>query len=838
MSMVGLRAQNPLLVEHFDYTAGTNLQANGWYSHSAPTTNPIKVTDGGLSWSRTPYLGSGVGNAAAVNNTGSDENRPFSSWASSGNVYVAFLININKVVNAASQGYFFHIGEYTNASTPTYTSISTSFRARTYVVPGDSASKFRLGLTFNSGTAPNTAGVNITDNLDTGKTYLAIVKYSFITGATNNDSVSLYVFADGDDISVEPAKPTLGPLAGDQPDVNFIQHVALRQYNSGQGILIDGIIARTDWNWLPAKQPLAPTLVGPANNTTLRVNGPASTPVVINWTAAQNFKNAQYQWQADLRANSAFNPAPFALASDNSGADTALTLNFGTLDGVLASLGLNVGDTLKAAWRVRAISGSDTLYSDTFAIDLIRGYMVETITNFDLIGPADQTSLTVAAGQSQTATISWRASRAGTVPVRYQWLAIPQGGNFSIPAAVLASDNSGADTTLTLSLGAIDDLLASLGLKQGDSIKLQWTVKATADVQNVLANQAWYITLKRAAKNLGSISNVSPADDASLTVNGPASTPVVINWTSATELSNVQYEWQADARSAGTYSPPALALASDNSGADTTLTLNFGAIDQVLAGLGLNVGDTLKAVWRVRAISTTDADTIYSQSFNIDLIRGYMVAPLSPFNLLSPSSGTRAETKSGSTDELNITWNSSKAGNVPVTYVWMLDVSGGDFSKPAVSLPSNNGGNDTTLTVTLGAADDLLAGLGIAPGDSIALQWAVMASAGAESRISSNVFTVTLKRFKELSSTLNPENSLFRCYPNPSNGQVNLRFAPEVAGNLNIRVMDAGGRIVMSESAKASSEWQINLEGMNNGLYWIQVQSESGTYVQRLMLQK
>jgi len=53
-----LQAQNPLLVEHFDYTSGANLQDNGWYGHSAGTTNPIKVSNGGLSWSQTPYLGS------------------------------------------------------------------------------------------------------------------------------------------------------------------------------------------------------------------------------------------------------------------------------------------------------------------------------------------------------------------------------------------------------------------------------------------------------------------------------------------------------------------------------------------------------------------------------------------------------------------------------------------------------------------------------------------------------------------------------------------------------------------------------------------------------------
>lgn len=833
-----LQAQNPLLVEHFDYTSGDNLQNNGWYGHSAGTTSPIKVTNGGLSWSKTAYLGSGVGNAAAVSNTGSDENRPFSSWVDSGNVYTAFLFKVNKVVTSSTQGYFFHVGEYANNSTPVYTAVSTSFRARTYVVPGSSTRKFRLGLTFNSSTAPATAGVNITSDLDTGVTYMAVVKYHFIPGSTTNDSVSLFVFADGDDISVEPTRPTLGPLAGDQADVAFLQYAALRQYNAGQGIIVDGIIARTDWSWLPMKKVAAPKLVGPANNASLRVNGPASTPVTINWTAAQNFSSAVYEWQADARALSGFNPAALALASDNSGADTSLSLNFGALDQVLASLGLKVGDTLKAVWRVRAVSSGDTLYSDTFAIDLIRGYMVAPLSHFNLLAPADETALTVAAGQPQQAVIRWNASRAGTLPVSYQWLAVAKGGSFASPAVSLASDNSGADTTLTVTLGALDNLLASLGVQQGDSIELQWTVRAAADTQRLDASQIWDIKLTRSSKDLGSIRNLSPADKFSLRVNGPASTPVNISWTSAAKLSNARYTWQADLRAVGKYMPPALALASDKSGADTTLSLNFGALEQVLSGLGLKVGDTLKAVWRVRAVSNS-ADTIYSQSFAIDLIRGYMTAPLSSFALVSPANATSLTVKPAQPDLVNITWRKSTAGTLPVTYTWIAILPGGNFSAPTLALPSNNAGKDTVLTASYGAIDALLASQGLNPGDSANLQWAVLAQADAQTLLSSENRLITLKRFKDpVNSTLGLQLRSFDVYPNPSTGAVTLQFAEAMSGKASISVIDANGRVVMQRNAAAANTMHLNLDGLSNGIYWIQVQSDNALYMQRIAVQQ
>jgi hypothetical protein len=246
-------AQNVLLTEHFNYPADSLLRSYGWYGHSAPTTNPIRVSNGGLSWTTTPYLGSGIGNAAAVNNTGSDENKPFSTSVNSGNVYASFLMRVNGPVTTSNAGYFFHLGEYTNTTTPAFDSVSSAFRARTFVAPGPSAAQYKLGLAFNSSTV--TTDVTAL-NLDTGITYLVVVKYQIVAGALN-DSVSLYVFADGSNIATEPATPAIGPLAATvvggilAPDLSFVQLVALRQFNATQRITIDGIVVKTNWSLLP-----------------------------------------------------------------------------------------------------------------------------------------------------------------------------------------------------------------------------------------------------------------------------------------------------------------------------------------------------------------------------------------------------------------------------------------------------------------------------------------------------------------------------------------------------------------------------------------------------------
>lgn len=247
-------SQTNYLVENFDYPAASLLSANGWYVHSG-TTNSVAVNSGGLSWNT--YIGSGIGNAAIVNNTGIDVNKPLAGNISDGSVYASFLFKPSAALTSTStSNYFFHFLKYGNETTPVYTAINSAFRARAFVLQGtDPATQFKLGLNFNA--ADYISPSNVTADLDITKTYLVVVKYTFVDGLLN-DTVSMYVFAEGDAISTEPATPTLGPitatLTGTAPnqvladDLNVIQGVALRQNTLGQNAIVDGIYVRKVWD--------------------------------------------------------------------------------------------------------------------------------------------------------------------------------------------------------------------------------------------------------------------------------------------------------------------------------------------------------------------------------------------------------------------------------------------------------------------------------------------------------------------------------------------------------------------------------------------------------------
>jgi hypothetical protein len=267
-------AQAPLLIEDFNYTAGDLLTAHGWTNHSG-TANPVLVTSPGLTFAG--YVGSNIGLAAGVNNTGYDVNKLFAE-RTSGSVYASFLVNSAAIPTAGL--YFFHFFD---------PAASTAHRARTFITP--LTGKMKVGFSFNASAVQGTASIDY----NFGETYLFVVKYSIVAGTTN-DVVSLYVFAAGADFSTEPATPTLGPFTatnttpGDPltplgPDI-IPTGIALRQNDATQRITIDGFRVKTSWE---LATDVAPTMTVSTN--TLTIAAPANSTNTFNiisnasWTA-------------------------------------------------------------------------------------------------------------------------------------------------------------------------------------------------------------------------------------------------------------------------------------------------------------------------------------------------------------------------------------------------------------------------------------------------------------------------------------------------------------------------------------------------------------------------
>jgi hypothetical protein len=224
------KASAQMLSEDFNYTVGDSVTLHGWAVSSAGV-NPVLISSPGLSF--TGFAGSAIGNAVHLAKTGQDVFRNFTA-DSVGSVYASFLM---KVDSAQTGDYFFAFGK---AGSP------SSMYARTFVktVTGG----FTVGLAKNNEVA--TGSVYDTLNVYSfNTTYLAVLKYKFVPGSLN-DSISLYMIAQGAPFTSEPQKPQVGPyatlLVGDATNVGS---VVLRQGGTSSGVTltVDGI--RVDSTW-------------------------------------------------------------------------------------------------------------------------------------------------------------------------------------------------------------------------------------------------------------------------------------------------------------------------------------------------------------------------------------------------------------------------------------------------------------------------------------------------------------------------------------------------------------------------------------------------------------
>lgn len=74
--------------------------------------------------------------------------------------------------------------------------------------------------------------------------------------------------------------------------------------------------------------------------------------------------------------------------------------------------------------------------------------------------------------------------------------------------------------------------------------------------------------------------------------------------------------------------------------------------------------------------------------------------------------------------------------------------------------------------------------------------------------------------------------------PNPADGIAQVLFDKIPEESVNIRLMDATGRIALRQLASAARSISIDCSGLPAGLYWIQVQSGGKTGLRKLLIQR
>lgn len=568
----------------------------------------------------------------------------------------------------------------------------------------------------------------------------------------------------------------------------------------------------------------------PASGTFLVVEGDGRQIVDITWTNSSPDGEPIYDWLLDVPSGN-FSAPLASVVSNNNGNDTALTLNFNQIDGLLANLGLAVGDTITAIWSARANGGFKTLLASNnpSVITLVRG---DVIRPFDLKSPSNQTILEVTGNGNKTAEISWEI--AGTGNISYEWFLDVPGGNFTNPIVSLPANNSGNDTTLTITFPDIESLLIANGLNIGDTLKAIWDVEASNAAGSAFsANGPYEIWIVRGSV-ITPFTLTSPANNTRLVVQGDASTPVNIAW-SAAGAGNYNYDWMIDLPG-GNFSPPLAQLKSDNNGTATTLSLDFAAVDNLLASLGLALGDSVNAIWTVRA--NEGNDVVQSQNtFNIKFVRGALTVP---FDLVGPIDGTTLSIPGNSIQNLNISWENAdylgKTGTL--NYNWLLDVPSGDFSNPVTSIAAENNGKATNLVLPYADIYNLLNANGLDIGDRIDLKWTVKASLLQLEEMAQSEFEISFIKLESIGVDELNTKVTSKIYPNPSNGNFAIELNTTENGLATIELIDVIGKVITTSNRQVVNGKNILLFNNNlpSGFYIVRIKTNNEVLESRISI--
>lgn len=282
--------------------------------------------------------------------------------------------------------------------------------------------------------------------------------------------------------------------------------------------------------------------------------------------------------------------------------------------------------------------------------------------------------------------------------------------------------------------------------------------------------------------------------------------------------------------------------AGENSSVTYTVTYNYNGFPGITSPNSLDMAfrPDVSTSWVKASTILNIPNTTLTKSNQVEgqYILGDTVnnSPLTLYDLISPidNATITMQGKNGS-QNLIFNWNSSSLpSGGAVTYTWMLDSIGNDFSNPLMSLQSNSLGTDTTITNNYAFYRTLLLNLGVQNGQSATFKWTVEATSGSEKRRATNPHTIT---FNQGSFIGVEEYSLaeLELFPNPASDVFTIKS--EINKTLDVKIVSITGQEVYSNHLEFDGEYTIDVSHLNKGSYIVELTDAREISFYKLIIQ-
>ncbi|MCK6611442.1 MAG: T9SS type A sorting domain-containing protein [Bacteroidia bacterium] len=201
---------------------------------------------------------------------------------------------------------------------------------------------------------------------------------------------------------------------------------------------------------------------------------------------------------------------------------------------------------------------------------------------------------------------------------------------------------------------------------------------------------------------------------------------------------------------------------------------------------------------------------------------------LNAFNLLSPATGTSVDIFQNSTDFVVAKWEKASTAE-GVENVWVLDLASGNFEDPLLEVPV---GDQDSVVFTQTQVWDLLTQLGLGVDQTANLKWTVGALNARFGREANSAFNINLTKRQPVGLKDADYSRFLNLYPNPASS--NIRVSLEVSNPATeATIIDLLGRQVRRVENMGSNQFDINLNGLGAGVYFMNVKTQNGSTASR-----